>query len=365
MDAGPLVAPLAVRDTDQESVTAMRDTAPQAHRFGSAGLAIGFGLLVILVLAVLIYSLQMPGKTHTGPMAPLTDEEAQIRDRLSDHVWTLAGRIGERNLWHYEALAAAADYIARTFVELGYRPTDEPFESHGRTVRNIFVERRGSSIPEETVLVGAHYDSVVGSPGANDNGSGVAALLELARLLAERELPRTVRFVAFVNEEPPFSYTAEMGSLVHATAAKARGDDIRAMLSLETVGHYSDEPGSQQYPFPLRWFYPDTANFIGFVGNLSSRKLVRSALGSFRRHASFPSEGAAVPEQIPGVGWSDHWSFWQAGYPAIMVTDTAFYRYVHYHTEGDRPEQVDYQRTARVVAGLVHVVSDLAGATDR
>ena len=155
-----------------------------------------------------------------------------------------------------------------------------------------------------------------------------------------------------------------MGSLVHAKASKARGDDIQAMLSLETIGYYSDEPGSQQYPFPLRWFYPDTANFIGFVGNLGSRKLVRSALGAFRRHASFPAEGAAVPERVPGVGWSDHWSFWQAGYRAIMVTDTAFYRYAHYHTEEDTPDKVDYERTARVVTGLTSVIAYLAGATD-
>ncbi|MEA3276664.1 MAG: M28 family peptidase [Pseudomonadota bacterium] len=130
------------------------------------------------------------------------------------------------------------------------------------------------------------------------------------------------------------------------------------------MGHYSDEPGSQQNPFPLRWFYPDTVNFIGFVGNLSSRKLVRSALDAFRRHASFRAEGAAVPEQIPGVGWSDHWSFWQAGYRVIMVTDTAFYRYAHYHTKGDTPDKVDYESTARVVAGLAGVIADLASAAD-
>jgi len=336
----------------------------QKDRHGWFAPAIGVAVLAVLSFATLFYTVHMPGKSHTGPLPPLTSEEALIRDRLSGHVWTLAGSIGERNLWNYEALGEAADYIARTFAELGYRPEDEPFDSRGQTVRNIVAERRGDSASAEIVLVGAHYDSVLGSPGANDNGSGVAALLELARLLAGQELARTVRFVAFVNEEPPFSYSAEMGSLVHARAAKARGDDIRAMLSLETIGHYSDEPGSQQYPFPLRWFYPDTANFVGFVGNLGSRRLVRGALGSFRRHASFPSEGAAVPEQIPGVGWSDHWSFWQAGYRAIMVTDTAFYRYAHYHTEGDTPEKVDYERTARVVAGLAGVVAELAGAVE-
>lgn len=321
------------------------------------------GALSILLLASLIYITHMPGASYSGPLPPLSTEESRIRDRLLGHVQTLAGHIGERHLWHYPALLAAADYIEDTFVQLGYRPEDEAYESRGKPVRNIIAEKPGNAIPEEIILVGAHYDSVIGSPGANDNGSGVAAMLELARLLADKAHPRTVRFVAFVNEEPPFSYTPEMGSLVHARATRDRGDRIQAMLSLETIGHYSDQPGSQRYPFPLSLFYPNTADFIGFVGNLGSRELVRSALQSFRRHASFPSEGAAVPAWIKGVGWSDHWSFWQVGYPAIMVTDTAFFRYAHYHSAGDTPEKIDYARTARVAAGLASVVADFARAS--
>jgi hypothetical protein len=330
------------------------------------GLVLPLALLVAVLsaslISSLIYSLHMPGQTHRGPLAPLSAEEGQIRDRLATHVQTLAGDIGERNLWHYDALLAAASYIEGTLTELGYPPADEPFESRGRPVRNILAERRGGTQAAEIVLVGAHYDSVLGSPGANDNASGVAALLELARLFAGEALPRTVRFVAFVNEEPPFSYSPEMGSLVHAQGARARGERIQAMLSLETIGFYSDAPNSQHYPVPLSLFYPHTANFIGFVGNLGSRSLVRRALRSFRQTTAFPAEGAAVPERLPGVGWSDHWSFWQAGYPAIMVTDTAFYRYPHYHTAGDTPERIDYERTARVVAGLARVIADLAAA---
>jgi hypothetical protein len=339
-------------------VTTPRHPGPSGWRVIVTVVAV----LVATVLAGLIYSVHMPGKTHRGPLMPLSAEETRIRDHLATHVETLAGRIGERNLWHYPALLAAADYIQGTLTELGYTPTDEPFESRGKPVHNIVAERRGDTTPGEIVVVGAHYDSVLGSPGANDNGSGVAALLELAHLLADQRLPRTVRFVAFVNEEAPFSYTSEMGSLVHARGARARGERIHAMLSLETIGSYSDEPGSQHYPFPLSLFYPDTANFIGFVGNLGSRGLVRRALGTFRQTTAFPAEGAAVPASIPGVGWSDHWSFWQAGYPAIMVTDTAFYRYAHYHTGGDTPDRIDYDRTARVVAGLARVIAELAGS---
>ncbi len=275
----------------------------------------------------------------------------------------LAGSIGERNLWHYAALRAAAGYIEDTLVQVGYRPGSELFHCRGKPVRNIIAEKPGHSAPEEIVLVGAHYDSVAGSPGANDNGSGVAALLELARLSAGWESSRTVRFVAFVNEEPPFSFSPEMGSVVNARAARERGDRVLAMLALETIGYYSDRPGSQHYPFPLNLFYPDSASFIGFVGNLGSRLLVSRAVKAFRRHTTFPVEGAAVPAWIRGVGWSDHWSFWQAGYPGIMVTDTAFYRYEYYHSAGDTPDKVDYERTARVVAGLEGVILDLAGAT--
>jgi Zn-dependent M28 family amino/carboxypeptidase len=277
------------------------------------------------------------------------------------HVGQLAGRIGERNLWHYRALSAAADYIGDTFAALGYRPEEEPYLCRGNAVRNVLAHKRGALQPEDIVVLGAHYDSVHGSPGANDNGSGVAALLELARVLSREDLPCTVRYVAFVNEEQPFAFSPERGSLVHARAARARGDRIRAMLSLETIGYYSDAPGSQQYPFPLSRFYPERANFIGFVGNLRSRALVWGALRAFRRHSVFPSEGAALPGWVTGVGWSDHWSFWRAGYPAIMVTDTAFFRYPYYHSAGDTPERIDYARMARVVAGLAAVVRELAG----
>lgn len=330
-------------------------------RLALLGLVLPLAGLAVLLLAGLIYGVHMPGKSHSGPLPPLSADEEQIREHLATHVQVMAGDIGERNLWRYPGLLAAADYIERTFSALGYVPSDETFHSRGRPVRNLIAEVPGQSAAREIVLVGAHYDTVMGSPGANDNGSGVAALLELARLLAERPLSRTLRFVAFVNEEAPFFGTTEMGSLVHARGADGRGERITAMLSLETIGYYSDAPGSQHYPFPLSVLYPDTANFIGFVGNLPSRTLVRDALRTFRQTTAFPAEGASVPEWITGVGWSDHWSFWQFGYKAIMVTDTAFYRYAHYHTGQDTADRIDYERLARVVAGLARVIADLAG----
>jgi hypothetical protein len=210
------------------------------------------------------------------------------------------------------------------------------------------------------VLVGAHYDSVVDSPGADDNASGVASMLELARLFAVRQPDRTVRFVAFANEEPPYFWTEDMGSLRYARMAKQRGDSIVAMLSLESLGFYSDAPRSQRYPLFLAWFYPDRGNFIAVVGNVGSRRLVHRVLASFRSHTQFPSEGSAAPKQIPGIGWSDQWSFWKEGYQGVMITGTAPNRNANYHTELDIPRTLDFGRLARVVHGVSRVVDELS-----
>ena len=223
------------------------------------------------------------------------------------------------------------------------------------------MEIAGGASASEIIVVGAHYDSIAGATGANDNGSGVAAVLELARLMRGAQLERSVRFVAFVNEEPPFYRTGEMGSQYYARRSRERGENVVAMLSLETIGYYSDRGGSQRYPFPLGLFYPASGNFVAFVSKLGSRRLLHRALGAFRRHAEFPSEGVAAPAFIPGVDWSDHWSFWQQGYPALMVTDTALYRYPWYHSVQDTPDKIDYERLARVVTGLGGMLEELAG----
>ena len=223
---------------------------------------------------------------------------------------------------------------------------------------NVELEIKGSG--DEVVLIGAHYDAVAGSPGADDNASGVAALLAIARRIRNIRPARTIRLVAFTNEEPPFFKTPEMGSYQYAKRAHERREKIVAMLSLESIGYYDTRPKSQQYPPPLNAFYPSVGDFIGFAGNLKSRALIRRCVASFRRHANFPVESAALPEIIQEVGWSDQWSFWQFGYPALMVTDTALFRNPHYHTPGDTADRLDYERMARVTEGLVGVTLDLA-----
>lgn len=279
---------------------------------------------------------------------------------LRADVEMLAASIGERNLWQYTGLQRAADYIADVFQSAGYDPARQCYHVSQVPVCNIEAVNTGRSRPDEIVVLGAHYDTVSQCPGANDNGTGVAALLELSRRFARRPHARSIRFVAFVNEEPPFFQTPQMGSLVYASAARARGDRIVGMLSLETMGYYSDARGSQQYPGPMTLMYPDIGNFIGFVSNVGSVRLLLKARRAFRTRTSFPLQAAALPGGVPGVGWSDHWSFWQAGYPAMMVTDTAPFRYPWYHTAEDTVDKVCFDRFADVVDGLEHVVAALA-----
>lgn len=310
---------------------------------------------------LLWYMISVPGASWSGELKPLTAEERELAAALREHVTVIASR--EHNVFRLPMLEQAAQYIENALDMAGYFPLGaQRFTAGTTSVRNIEVEVKGGSRASEIVIVGAHYDSAAGAPGANDNGSGVAATLELARLLRESRPARTLRFVLFVNEEPPFFKSEAMGSRVYARRAKDRGENIVAMLSLETIGYYGDQPGSQRYPFPLGLFYPSTGNFIAFVSNLRSRALLHEVIASFRLHARFPSEGAAAPAWLPGVDWSDHASFWEEGYPALMVTDTAPYRYPHYHSAADTPDKVDYERLARVVAGLHRALLALAGS---
>jgi Zn-dependent M28 family amino/carboxypeptidase len=272
----------------------------------------------------------------------------------------LAGTIGERNMWRYENLRRAADYIESSLRSSGFEATRQTYEVARLPVSNLQATLPGASRPAESLVVGAHYDSVAECPGANDNATGVAAVLELARRFAGRHSAREIRFVAFVNEEPPFFKTGQMGSAVYANAAGQRGDQITGMLCLETMGYYSDAKGSQRYPAPIGLLYPDVGNFIGFVSNVGSARLLRSARRAFKQRTKFPLQSASVPAAIPGVGWSDHRSFWERGYSAMMVTDTAPYRYPWYHTAEDTPDKISFDKLAAVVDGLEHVIEVLA-----
>lgn len=280
---------------------------------------------------------------------------------LERHIASLAGEIGERNVWAFAQLQRAAVYIEEQLRASGYAPVRQTFDVSRLPVCNIEATLQGTSRPAEIIVIGAHYDTVGGSPGANDNATGVAAMLALARRFAASPRARTVKFVAFVNEEPPFFQTDQMGSLVYARAARSRGARIAGMLSLETMGYYSEAPGSQHYPVPgMSERYPDVGNFIGFVSNEASHSLLTRVARAFAESTPFPLQAVAMPADLPGAGWSDHWSFWQTGYPALMVTDTAPWRYPWYHTADDTPDKIDFAAFAEVVRGLESVIDNLA-----
>ncbi len=280
---------------------------------------------------------------------------------LRIHVQKLASDIGERNVFRPAALEEAAQYIMEQWTEQGYEVRSQTYMAKGVSCKNLEVTRWGISRNEGMILVGAHYDSVKGSPGADDNASGIAALLEISRSLASSGNDQTIRFVAFVNEEPPFFYWRKMGSMVYARAARQRGDKITLMMSLEMLGYYKKNRGTQRYPPFLRLFYPDRADFIAFASNLRSRRQLHSTTARFHACCDFPLEKIAAPGVVPGISWSDHLSFWRYGYPALMVTDTAFYRNPNYHTSGDTPDTLDYEAFARVTEGLWRTIIALAG----
>jgi len=315
--------------------------------------------LVVVAVAVLAYvTLSMPGRSHRGPLPAATPAQQALAEELRRDVTALCEH-SPRTAFVPENLHAAAAYVERSLAASGHCVEKQRFEVDGVACENLSVEIRGTSTPDEIVVIGAHYDTVDITVGADDNGSGTAALLALARRFANARPARTLRFVAFVNEEPPHFKSRDMGSYRYARAAKERKEKIVAMLSLEMLGYYDDRPGSQQYPPPLSSLYPNTGNFIGFAGNLGSRALVKRCLATFRRTTPFPSEAAVLPELIQEIGWSDQWSFWQFGYPALMVTDTALFRNPHYHSGSDTPRTLHYDRMARVVEGLHAVVDDL------
>jgi len=322
----------------------------------AAALALFVGFAVWFMTA-------MPGERHRGPLQPLGVEDLSLLANLKAHVLAVASE--EHNVGHPEALERTARYIEATLSGLGYAVSRQEFETEAVKVRNLEVRRIGPGAGKpRLVVIGAHYDSAQGAVGADDNGSGVAALLELARLLkaVQPDEGLELRLVFYVNEELPWFGTEKMGSLVHASGLAREEREVVAMLSLETIGWYSDVPGSQRYPFPFNLLYPSTGDFIGFVANPRSRSLLHRIIGSFRRHAAFPSEGAVGLESIPGISWSDQWAYWKFGWPAVMVTDTAPFRYPHYHTLRDTPDKLDYDGLARVVKGLEGVVRELATA---
>ena len=312
-------------------------------------------LIIFFFIIVFIAFASVFGWRFAGQFDGSESDNVQLINRLKQHVYRLSHEIGDRSVFQYEKLNEAKHYIIQEFESLGYQVELQAYQVLEKTVENIIVTKRGNEKPDEQVIVGAHYDTCY-NPGADDNASGVASLLELARFFSDKSTQHTIKFIAFVNEEPPFFKSELMGSRIYAKEAKSRGDQIKAILILEMLGFYSDKPFSQKYPPFFGAFYPNKANFIAVIGNFHSRPLVKKVTTYFKKHSSFPIESVSTFPFVPGVDFSDHWSFWKESYSAVMITDTAFYRNPHYHRASDTYDRLNYKNMAEVILGLQGVL---------
>ncbi|MFQ5508268.1 MAG: M20/M25/M40 family metallo-hydrolase [Leptospirillia bacterium] len=291
----------------------------------------------------------------------MTSADPQLEQRLTDHVRALADHIGPRGLFAPEALSAAADLIEGCFESMGYSVWREPVDAPGGLSHNIVAERPGTEPDPGVWLVGAHYDTVEGTPGADDNASAVAVLLEMAREFTRVDPKQTVRFVAFTNEEMPHFSTQSQGAMVHAAGCRERGEQVHLMASLEMLGYYTDAPGSQAYPAGLSACYPDTGNFVAVIGSMRHGIKLKRLVGAFRKVSGFPCEYLATPFWMPALVRSDHFAFWLHRYPAVMITDTADFRNPHYHSGLDTPDTLDFAAMAQVSHGFAKAFARLAG----
>ncbi len=291
------------------------------------------------------------------PNGSLAFEKQRVMQNLYKHVKYLSVTIGERHLWKENSLTKAADYIESVFMDDGYAVKRQTYSSYGKGVSNLVAEKRGRD--EKVIVIGAHYDTVPGTPGADDNASAVAALLELGRLHKKGLQRKTLLFVAFVNEEPPCFGSHNMGSMVYANHMKEQGISVEVMISLEMIGFFSKER-IQNYPLPgMRLFYPKTADFIGAVGNFHSWKYVSCLKRGIRKYSSIRSRSLTAPEYLGGINLSDNYSFWHHGYRAVMITDTSFFRNRNYHQETDTIDTLDFESMAEVVKGLSFTLLEL------
>lgn len=286
------------------------------------------------------------------------------QEALFQHVDCLAGLIGPRILAKPKSIEASLGYLRKTWNEMGYEVKEEPYDAGQCEARNLVVEVPGTHEKDSIVLLGAHYDTVDTTPGADDNASAVAVLLEVSRRLRETKCRRTMRFVAFACEEQPYLHSGGMGSQHHARKARRTGEKILAMLCLEMVGYFRDEPNSQLVPDSIPRFlhplFPKRGNFLAAIGNIPSWKLGWWFRRGFKKGTKLPLFSLSLPEKIQEIRRSDNSSFWDQEYPALMLTDTSFLRNPNYHQPSDTPDTLDYVRMSQVVDGVTAAMKYLA-----
>ncbi|HET9475639.1 MAG TPA: M28 family peptidase [Steroidobacteraceae bacterium] len=312
-------------------------------------------ILVYLLTVALLASGIVSCVSQPGVKAVESPEVTVELVALQRHVQALAVTYHPRSVENFAMLEAAGDYVLAEMRAAGAAPEIQNVDVNGTMYRN-FIARFGP--PEGSLLViGAHYDACGQTPGADDNASGVAALLELTRLLARDPPSQPVELVAYTLEEPPYFRTEFMGSFRHASALAQQKRQVRLMVSLEMIGYFRDEPRSQDYPVAgLGLLYPDQGNFIAIVGAFNDVSNMRRIKALFKGASDLPVESINAPSSVPGVDFSDHASYWRFDMPAVMVTDTAFLRNPNYHEPGDTPETLDYARMAKVVRAM-HAVA--------
>jgi hypothetical protein len=330
---------------------------------GLRNLAVAVALLFFVVAVSSFWYMVKCEGTWEG--ARLEDDEAfdlaAMKVRMREDVSYLQS-LGPRNSMseaEYSQLRVCEAWVKQRWESQGYSVQVHSFSVENRDYANLEIELAGRTAPSRVIVVSAQYDTLPGSPGANNNGSGLAVLFQLSELLRHHSPDKTLRVVAFVNEEDPFFGTEKMGSYQYARQAHQRGEDIEFMLSLDALGIYKDEPGTQTLPFPFSLFYPDRGNFLAFIGNLPSRRYITITTRGFRKGSAFPIRAGVVPEWVEGAGWSDHLSFWKFGYPAIQVTDTGAFRSASHTTSDDTMEKLNFDALSRIVVGMYGAIIEL------
>ncbi len=332
--------------------------------FFKLSLTIGF-LLVIFFFFSYWYFIKCEGRWNGVPLERQKNLDlGNIRKELESDIYYMSVRLGPRNTFSYEQLQKCAEWIKKRWESQGYAVKSHKFSIQGKDYENLEIEIKGQKSPTEIVIVSAQYDTLPDSPGANNNASGVAVLLQLSNLLKNSSPDRTIRLINFVNEEDPFFGTKWMGSLRYAEDSYRKHENIKIMISLDSIGIYKDEPGSQKLPFPFSEFYPDRGNFLAFIGNIPSRNYLKKVTTGFKKGSSLLIGAGVAPEWVKGVTWSDHSSFWKFDYPGVQITDTGAYRSASHTTKEDTMEKINFDALSRVVAGMYCATIELARMGD-
>lgn len=318
-------------------------------------------LLLVAVTGGIVHMFEVGEAPYVGPFQALTPAERVIEPHLRENLEFFTLQIGARSLNRAGTLDKAAEEIEHRLRRMGYDPKAQEFTASGRAVHNIIVDHPTSRKSGKVVLVGTHYDSYRSSPGAHANGTAVVALLEIARIMKGKSVPFRLRFAFLVNGEQPYQGTRDSGAVNYAQFAEREGENISFALLIDSLGYFSDEPGSQHFPFPMSMGYPGEANFLTAFGAVDERETVRRFTEAWNRTCKFPLESGSLPFWFPGVPTGDHAAFSSQDIPALLLSDTGTYRHKDSGTRYDLHTRIDYPRLARVVKGIADVIPSLAG----